>query len=219
MKPTRLIKDVLLVVAAILFVAVMILLFRPIPASAQSHDPENRWIGQTLRKQINEDHRHVEPRRQEAPPRRFYSPPEPHRHATVVVHPETRVHAYVARKGAQESLVRDALGHIECLPPIEARSHERQSEDGAWDDAQRSWSNTVRWKYGERFGGLQNALTIERRCNVSTVSEGVAGKMIEAVRGAVGADDSGRRWRCEMRASPCVAPVDRDPAIKGDPKQ
>lgn len=186
------------------------------PARGQSHDPENRWIGQSIRKQLNEDHVHVEPRRSEPSPRRTYSPPEPHRHATVVVHPETRVHAYVARKGG-ESLVRDAMGHIECLPPIEARSHERQSEDGAWDDAQRSWSNTVRWKYGERFGGLQNALTIERRCNVSTVSEGVAGKMIEAVRGAVGADDSGRRWRgCAARGGSIVeASCDKRSSARG----
>lgn len=186
------------------------------PAAAQSrHDPDQAWIRKTLRDPGVHARSEPEVRYHKPAPKRYYNPPEPHSHVVVQQHSSTRVHAYVARQGGG-STVQDAMGHIECLPPIEARSHERQSEDGAWDDAQRSWSNTVRWKYGERFGGLQNALTIERRCNVSTVSEGVAGKMIEAVRGVVGADDAGRRWRCEMRASPCVAPVNRDPAIKGD---
>lgn len=208
-------------------------------AKAQSrYDSDQQWIRKTIKHERRAEHheRHalqVEYRYrdmwQSNPVRRHYYAPstrkryhprdwryreerradDRHEH-----HQGTRVYGVVMRKGS--TTVMDATGHVECFPPIEARSHERQSEDNAWDDAQRSWQNTVRWKYGERFMDIRHAAKIDKRCGPSTVSESVAGKVVEAVRGAVGADDSGRRWRCEVRATPCLAPLDRDPSLKGD---
>lgn len=196
-------------IAALAFIAAM-------PAAAQIHNPEDRWIERSIRQQARADRheprvyrpRHVEPkRRHEAQKRHTYRPaPE---------HDATRVYGIVTRRG--ETITRDATGHVECFPALEARSHERQSESAAWDDAQRSWQNTVRWKYGERHMNIQFASAVEKRCNISTVSESVAGKLVETARGIVTGDDNGRRWRCEVRANPCMAPTEINPVVKGDP--
>ncbi len=188
------------------------------PATAQTHNPEDRWIERSIRQQARSEHRadRVHHRRQ-AEPKRHHAAPQRHAHARphVQEHDATRVYGIVTRK--HSPIVRDATGHIECFPAIEARSHERQSEATAWDDAQRSWQNTVRWKYGERYQAIQFASAVEKRCNVSTVSESVSGKLVETARGLVTGDDNGRRWRCEIRANPCMAPVEFNPVVKGDP--
>lgn len=179
-------------------------------ARAEPYNPEDKWIGRSIRSQADRDH--VDHR----PARRTYHAPQPrrlHREVSEPHHPQTRVYGIVTRRS--DTVVRDATGHVECFPALEARSHERQSENTAWDDAQRAWQNTVRWKYGERFQNIGHASAIEKRCNVSTISESVAGKMIETARGLVTGDDNGRRWRCEVRANPCLAPVDTQPNVKG----
>lgn len=177
-------------------------------AVAEPYDTDMKWIRQTLRQQHQEERSAaVDHYRRHRP---HYRAPVVHReHHTY----RPQVYGMVMRRA--DTMVRDATGHVECFPALEARSHERQSADGAWDDAQRSWENTVRWKYGERYMAIANASAIEKRCNVSTVSESIAGKIVEAAREAVGADSSGRRWRCEVRAAPCVAPAEITPATRG----
>lgn len=133
-------------------------------------------------------------------------------------HVATRVYGVVMRKeGFSE---RDATAHVTCFPPVVGRSNERSSQEKAWDDAQLDWANAVRWLYGERFQDIRNANPVAKQCSPSSISESQAGKLIQNAKEAItGNTEVSNRWRCQVRAGPCQAPIETTPAIHGEPKQ
>lgn len=188
---------------------------------AQNYDPDSRWINRTLHKQAHEQHRREEPRRHYRPvsePRRYYDRNnKPIEHAGHGHPPgESRVYGFIHRQGDQR-IERDVLSNVICMPAIESLSVEANTEEGAWKDAQRNWENKVRWRYGERFLSILNAQAIMKRCSRSSGNQSVAGRIAENVGNAFGAD--GFKHRCEIIAQPCMAPIEIDPNVKGEPKQ
>lgn len=123
----------------------------------------------------------------------------------------SRVYGYINR--SRQTTLRDATSHVECFPPVESLSAEFLTEDGAMNDARLAWANSVRWRYGERYMSIDNAARVEKQCNISTSSESSAGKIVEKVGQAIGME--GHKIRCRLMASPCMAPIEFDPAIKG----
>ncbi len=194
-------------------------------ARAETYNPEDKWIGKAIRKQIHEH----EDRAQPDPPRRYYDAPrryydrdkreieyarDERRHSS---HPETRVYGVTIRR-------LDATGSVGCYPAVEAYSVEANTEDGAWVDAQRNFENQVRAMYGERWLEIKNARDIEKQCWASSGNQSMTGRVAEkvgqamqAMTGNEGGID-GRKHRCRVLARPCQAPKDIDPATKGDPK-
>lgn len=195
-------------------------------ASAQTrYDHDGRWIYDTIKKERAKERRDA---RREA---RFYRRDEPYHRPRYhwVDHSRryygqsredrwrdaTRVYGLVMRRQGGFS-ERDATSHIECYPLMQGISNERSGEESAWGDAQRDWANKVRWMYGERSMDLRNAANIQKQCTISSVKESVLGKITQGVKEVVGGDAVGSMWRCMVRASPCQAPIEGDPNIKGD---
>ena len=205
-----------------------IALFPTLARSQARHDHDQKWIKSTIRegdrqalekyygepveivRRPRRNHRHYEP------VRRYHSH-DRDRDRDRDTHVATRVYGVVMRK--EQFVQRDATSHVQCYPPMEAMSHERSSQDDAWADAQRSWANAVRYRFGERYIDIRNANPVQRQCNISTVSESVAGKMVDGAKALVGADTGGSRWRCVVRAGPCQAEFEADPNVRGEPKQ
>ena len=231
----RLLKILGSLLAGAIIVATML----GLKAQAQSrYDADQQWVRKTIR-----DERRAERRerhaleieyqdrrwREPAPRRHYYAPPprrerydrhdwryqESRRHEP---HHGTRVYGVAIRR-------LDATGATECYPNVEAYSVEANTEDGAWRDAQRNWENQVRAMYGERFMDIKHAqIGGERQCWLSSGNQSVAGRMMERVGGAVqtitgnegGVD--GRKHRCRVLLSPCQAPKEINPDVKGDRK-
>ena len=186
-------------------IAVLILL--PL-AVARSEDYDQRWIKHTLR---DERHGARDGRRHNSPPYRPYRPYRSNHRD----HEATRVYGIVQRPHIR--VERDELSAVVCFAPISAISHEYTSEDTAWRNAQIAFENLARWQYGERFAAVANAANIQRMCNRSSSPQSVAGKIGEAMASAVGND--GFRHRCQIIASPCMAPTVIDTPIKSDKVQ
>lgn len=195
-------------------------------AKAQArHDHDQKWIKNTIRegerkeleKYYGEPVEIVRrPRHRHYPePRRYREHGHDHDRDT---HVATRVYGVVMRKeGFSE---RDATAHVTCFPPVVGRSNERSSQEKAWDDAQLDWANAVRWLYGERFQDIRNANPVAKQCSPSSISESQAGKLIQNAKEAItGNTEVSNRWRCQVRAGPCQAPIETTPAIHGEPKQ
>lgn len=103
------------------------------------------------------------------------------------------------RQGAP-NLYRDPSSNVECWPYMEDISAEHNTEEAAWKDAQSSIMNKAKWKVGERFMELDNAIGVTKQCTRSTASQGLVGRATDAVR------EDGHKWRCEIRARFCMAP-------------
>lgn len=200
-------------------------------ACAQTrYDYDQQWIRKTIRKQryeawraerreeAREEWREARERERERERRAYAEWRRTHdryygyRREEAAMHPATRVYGVVMRRGFSE---RDATSHVECYPQVQGLSREHLSEDGAWGDAQRDWSNKVRWMHGERWMDLRYAGNIEKQCTISSVKESVAGRIVQGAKQVVGGDAVGSNWRCMVRASPCQAPIEGDPNIKG----
>jgi len=188
------------------------------PASSQDYD--QRWIERSLRKAEREERRCCAERRpvprrehqaRREPPRvHHYRAPRP---APVAHHeppPGPRVYGVELR--TPQRVERDVLSNIECMPPIRELSHEYLTEEAAWKGAQLAWENKTRWLYGERFMNIHHALNMIRRCNKSTAAQSAGGRAVEIVAGAIGQD--GHKNRCEIIASPCMAPEEINPDRK-----
>lgn len=182
------------------------------PAHAQTrYDADQSWVSDTI----------LEKRRSDwlAERRRIYRDRDYYRRHSDVYRPRrqakkddgTRVYGYVST-GPQQ-VQRDLLSNVECFPPVESISVEANTEDGAWKDGQRNWENSVRWKYGERFMSIANARDVVKQCSRSSGNQSVAGRIAENVAAAVGAD--GYKHRCQIRARPCMAPIEIAPETKG----
>lgn len=185
------------------------------PAWAQSYDPENKWIGRSIRQQLHADHDHTPSRPRVRVEYRDRWHREPKREHSSH-HPETRVYGVAIRRY-------DATGSVGCYPPVEAYSVEANTEDGAWTDAQRNWENQTRAMVGERWMEVRNARDIEKQCWASSGNQSVAGRVSEKVGAALqtitgneGGID-GRKHRCRISARPCQAPKEIDPTTKGNP--
>ena len=182
------------------------------PASAQTrYDADQSWVRDTIREKRRADWL-AERRRIYARDRdhyRRYGYERPRRQAKR--DDGTRVFGYVST-GPQQ-VQRDLLSNVECFPTLESISVEANTEDGAWKDAQRNWENAVRWKYGERFLAITNARDIVKQCSRSSGNQSVAGRIAENVAAAVGAD--GYKHRCQIRARPCMAPIEIGAETKG----
>lgn len=183
------------------------------PASAQTrHDADQSWIRQTIHEKRRADwlaERRERRHTYREHYRRYGYEHRPRREAKR--DDGTRVMGYVST-GPQQ-VQRDLLSNVECFPTLESISVEANTEDGAWKDAQRNWENAVRWKYGERFLAITNARDIVKQCSRSSGNQSVAGRITETVANAVGAD--GYKHRCQIRARPCMAPIEIAPETKG----
>jgi hypothetical protein len=183
------------------------------PASAQTrHDADQSWIRQTIHEKRRADWLAERKRiyaRDREHYRRYGYEHRPRREAKR--DDGTRVFGYIST-GPQQ-VQRDLLSNVECFPPVESISVEANTEDGAWKDGQRNWENSVRWKYGERFMAISNARDVVKQCSRSSGNQSVAGRITETVASAVGAD--GYKHRCQIRARPCMAPIEIAPETKG----
>lgn len=227
--------------AWVAFLVFVILLWDvPMARSQSRYDTDQKWVRQTIRetnRKALENYygepvefvRRPRPRSQESHHHHYDSRDWRYRerqrdrdHAHYRsgdrdAHVATRVYGVVMRR--EQFVQRDATSHVQCYPPMEAMSHERSSQDDAWNDAQRAWANAVRFRFGERYQDIRNANPVQKQCNISSVSETVAGKMIDGAKAIVGADTGGSRWRCLVRAGPCQAEFEVDPNVRGEPKQ
>jgi hypothetical protein len=178
--------------------------------SARDWD-DNAWVRQTIRQERRETYRRTHPYR---PPvysyqRRHYELPAP-----VHVEPPSHHRALNVITSGHQKLQRDVLSNVVCMPPIEAVSTEANTEEGAYKDAMRVWENLVRWKMGERFMSISNAAEITRQCSRSSGNQSIVGRAVEAMASAVGQD--GFKHRCQIIASPCMAPIQANPVVKND---
>lgn len=186
-------------------------------ADAQSYNPEDRWIGRTIRKSEND--------RWERQHKRAIERPYPIRHG----HRNRRRHAADRDPGNSASRVYgmtirrlDTTGSVTCYPQVEAYSVEANTENGAWSDAQRNWENQVRAMVGERWMEVANSRDVTKQCWASSGNQSVAGRVSEKIGGIVqsvtGNDGGvdGRKHRCRILARPCQAPIETGPMVKGE---
>jgi hypothetical protein len=184
-----------------------------LPGSAWAQDYDTKWIGETIRRSLHDSDK---PRVYRTP-REHYRAPEPrreHQHREPEIHPGARVHGIITH--AKQRVQIDVLSNVICMPAIESLSVEANTEDGAWRDAQRNWENLVRWKMGERFMAIGNAVDVVKRCSRSSGNQSVAGRIAENVATAMGQD--GYKHRCEISARPCMAKQEQGADVKGDGK-
>lgn len=87
-----------------------------------------------------------------------------HKHAEPVYYSEPQCHRELTREGDQYA-----------------------SEDGAKDQAVKAWQQAARWKYGERFMSIENAVATRYECGRSSVGS-VVGQVF---------------YRCSIEAVPC----------------
>jgi hypothetical protein len=197
-------------------------------AMAWGQDYDQRWIERNIRKTERHLERHEAPRYERPPhhayPRRpverarRHDPPPPrvvYRDRPKPPHephypPGPRVYGVEIR--TPQRVERDILSNVECMPPIRELSHEYLTEEAAWKGAQLAWENKSRWLYGERFMNIHHALNMVKRCNKSTAAQSAGGRAVEIVAGAIGQD--GHKNRCEIIASPCMAPEEINPDRK-----
>jgi len=83
------------------------------------------------------------------------------------------------------------------------------THEGALKAAERHWQATVRYDFGERYMGLDNARGYRFRCDRAETNESTLGKLGEAVSGG-----EGYRKRCLVLARPCRAPLERGEAVR-----
>lgn len=193
--------------------------------SQARHDHDQKWIKNTIREGERKklEKYYGEPVEIVRRPRhRHYPEPRRHTHSHErerdSPHVATRVYGVVMTRESFSE--RDATAHITCFPPVVGRSNERSKQEAAWEDAQLDWANAVRWLYGERFIDIRNANPIQKQCSPSSIAESQAGKLIQATKEAItGNTETANRWRCQVRAGPCQAPIETTPAIHGEPKQ
>lgn len=80
-----------------------------------------------------------------------------------------------------------------CAPPYKADGDQYVGEEGAKDQAEKAWSQSVRADYGERMMDIKHARDIHFACWRSSVGS-LAGQTFH---------------RCKIMATPCQAPLIR----------
>ena len=79
----------------------------------------------------------------------------------------------------------DAKRHGDCKEALSDRGSQRPTESGAKGTAEKSWTQSVRFKYGELYADLANARDVKYECSKSSIG--------------------GALKRCEITARPCRA--------------
>lgn len=74
-----------------------------------------------------------------------------------------------------------------CRHPVRVVGDQYTSEDGAQKEADKAWSQTVRWQLGERWMDRSNAKGASYECGRSSVGS-IVGQVF---------------YRCRLNASPC----------------
>jgi len=112
-----------------------------------------------------------------SPPKRVKKPRRPEVRAWRRVAPIQPRPAPVATRVEREP---------QCMPAVEMVGEQWATEDGAWTNAIKSWSQHVRFHAGELYGDFEHARDVRRLCVGSSVSGG-----------------SGIFKRCRVWARPC----------------
>lgn len=173
---TKQLKFYFSLAATIIFLAFMALVFS---GDAKSQDQDTRWVTRTIRQQYwAYDHwtgqtvlryRYVQ--------RRYPN------HTYVL--PETRVYSYARRDDDDRH---ERRGHRHCKDRLRIVGDQHLTMDGAKGQADKAWSQTVRFYHGERFMDVANAGGAAYTCSRSSVGE-TLGQTFN---------------RCELEARPCA---------------
>ena len=83
----------------------------------------------------------------------------------------------------------DSGKHRDCKEPLVDRGSQWVTEKGAEGAAQKSWTQSVRFKWGEEYADISNARDIKYECTKSSIG--------------------GLFKRCEISAIPCKPEVQR----------
>jgi len=97
----------------------------------------------------------------------------------------------------------DADGPGSCKVPLDSLGNDVRGEDDARLAARKAWMELARWRYGERYMELANARDTYFQCNR------VQAPLTEGKIGDKG-DKFSHLSRCELRATPCAAPIVRE---------
>lgn len=89
----------------------------------------------------------------------------------------------------------DSPKHRDCKEMLSDRGSQRPSESMAKGTAEKSWTQSVRFKYGELYSDLANAKDVKYECSKSSIG--------------------GALKRCELSARPCRAGAEK---VKEDHK-
>jgi phosphoribosyl-AMP cyclohydrolase len=84
--------------------------------------------------------------------------------------------------------------HDLCRPVMTVVGEQHVSVEGAKDEARKSFSQTARWRHGERVMDVQHARDVRYECSRSSVGS-VVGQVFH---------------RCELTARPCRAEQQRE---------
>lgn len=115
-----------------------------------------------------------------APARHIHRRPAPR---VEPVRQAPRVAAWVRREAVPELPPTSV-----CRPTIDAVGDQATSEDSAKKEAEKSWAQSVRWAYGEKYMTPDNARGVVYHCGRSSV-----GSVLNNIF-----------FRCELRAAPCM---------------
>jgi hypothetical protein len=161
-------------------IVMLVLLAIVFASESRSQDQDTRWIYRSIRQQYwAYDHwtgqtvlryRYVQKRY----PNHTY------------VLPETRVYSYVRRDDDDRHDGR--YGRSICKDRLKIVGDQHVSVDGAKGQADKAWSQTVRFYHGERFMDVANASGAAYTCSRSSVGE-TLGQTFN---------------RCELEARPCA---------------
>lgn len=192
------------------------------PAVAGDYD--QRWIDRSVQSsrahKVSPSHRVSPPRHARPAPRRTSRPAPrrpvrkqaPRRHYYAAPEPQYQIGGIIT--SGRQTIQRDVLSNVVCLPALQSLSVEANTLDGAWRDAQRNWENLVRWTYGERLMSIANARNVIKRCSRSSGNQSMVGRAVENIASVAGGE--GYKHRCEIIAEPCMAPAIEDAITKGD---
>jgi hypothetical protein len=91
--------------------------------------------------------------------------------------------ASAAAKSHKHDGDEDSDKHRDCKETLSDRGSQRPTESGAKGTAEKSWTQSVRFKYGELYADLANARDVKYECSKSSIG--------------------GALKRCEITARPC----------------
>ena len=83
----------------------------------------------------------------------------------------------------------DLKRHGDCKESLSDRGSQRPTEFGAKGTAEKAWTQSVRFKYGELYADLANAKDVKFECTKSSIG--------------------GALKRCEITARPCRAGAEK----------
>ena len=97
--------------------------------------------------------------------------------------------ATAAAKSHKHDEDEDSDRHRDCKEALSDRGSQRPTESGAKGTAEKAWTQSVRFKYGELYADLANARDVKYECSKSSIG--------------------GALKRCEITARPCRAGAEK----------